>query len=111
LVVEEREGYFVRKKLTKWTRRKENPRGEKTQESIWSRLEFIPRGAVEGIRLFRWEKVAGAPVRGRIRFCRKAQERKNEFERIHGPRKRRKALKSESQERWELRDTPQALES
>jgi hypothetical protein len=43
------------------------------------------------------------------RFCRKVQGRKQDFERGFGSRKRRKALKGESQECWELKEASKGL--
>jgi hypothetical protein len=43
------------------------------------------------------------------RFCRKVQGRKQDFERGFGSRKRRKALKGESQECWELKEASKDL--
>jgi hypothetical protein len=95
--------------LTSWAKRRERPRGPKAQESKRPYLELTPRGAYRRVQLFRWDEPAGAPVRSPTGFCRKAQERKREFERVHGPRERNKALKGEAQERWRLKKTAKVL--
>lgn len=95
--------------LTSWAKRGEHPKGQKAQESKGPYLELTPRGAYRRVQLFRWDQTAGAPVRSPTGFCRKAQERKREVERVHGPRERNKALKGEAQERWRLKETAKAL--
>jgi hypothetical protein len=65
------------------------------------------RGAIGGIWLLWWEQAVGAPVQSWKQVCRKAQERREKFERVFRPLERRKALKGESQECWELRETSQ----
>jgi hypothetical protein len=64
-------------------------------------------GSKKWARLFGWAEPVGAPARGLEGFCGKAQERKLGFERTQGSLERRKALKSEAQECWRLRDTSQ----
>jgi hypothetical protein len=71
------------------------------------RPELTLREAQRGTRLLWWDQVAGTPARGLERFCEKAYERKGETERLHRSPERRKALKGESQERWELKEASQ----
>jgi hypothetical protein len=59
------------------------------------------RGTAYEVRSNRWSTGARLKV-----FCQKVQERKEEFERTPRSPDRRKALKSEAQECWELKEIP-----
>jgi hypothetical protein len=61
-------------------------------------------GSKKGTRLETWEEAVEATGQGRGGFVRKAQERRERFERIFRSRIRRKALKGEAQECWRLKE-------
>jgi len=66
----------------------------------------LKRGTAFRVGASRWS--AGARPLG---FCRKAQERKEESERIFRSPGRSKALKSEAHERWGLKEAPEGWEA
>jgi len=86
-------------------RRRECPRDRKAQESKSARLPTKHR---EGAKGYGW--LGGIkPSRRRYkatRFCRKARGRREERESALRSSSRRKALKGEAHERWELKDAP-----
>jgi len=82
---------------------RESPRDEKAQESRRSRPGLNIPGARRGNRLFRGEQDAEAPMRGR-EVSRESARAEGEVETPFRPLERKKALKSEAQERWRLRE-------
>jgi hypothetical protein len=91
------------------SRRRENLRGQKSQESSCPRLGLILREAKEGNGFSRGRK----PLRRRskvVRFWGKARERREGRETLPRSRERRKALKGEAQERWGLKEVPEVEE-
>jgi hypothetical protein len=103
-----REGDEEREMLSSWVREKREPKRPESSREQRLRVELILRPAVRGARLFLWEEAAEASVRGPGGFCRKAQERREFFERGIRSWERSKALKGEAHERWELKEASQA---
>jgi len=88
-------------------RGRESLQGQKAQESKRSR-PWLNTGGRKGARLFGWEETVGAPGQGRwvLPGSAGAEEGLGRVSRSPG---RRKALKSEAQERWGLKEASKGL--
>jgi len=95
--------------MLQWeVRRRESPRGKKTQESRTAPTRTNPSGSERGERLLRWDKAAEAPITGRQVCCESARADEAE-ETLFRSRKRRKALKGKAKERWRLKEASEGL--